>query len=41
MVKDVLAITATIVILAVATASAFWEVVLLWHTITGARAVAP
>lgn len=41
MVKDVLAITATIVILAVGTASAFWEVVFFGHTITGARTVAP
>ena len=41
MVKDVLAITATIVILAVGTASAFWEVVLFGTTITGARTVAP
>ena len=41
MLRDVLAITATIVILAVGTASAFWEVVLFGTTITGARTVAP
>jgi len=41
MVKDVLSITATIVILAVGTASAFWEVVLFGHRIMGAQSVEP
>ena len=41
MVKDVLSMTATIVILAVGTASAFWDVVLFGHRIIGAQTVAP
>src|SRR5262249_39641955 len=41
MVKDVLSMTATIVILAVGTASAFWEVVLFGHRIMGAQSVEP
>ena len=41
MIKDVLAISATILILAVGTASAFWEVVLFGHTITKAQPAAP
>src|SRR5262245_11510260 len=41
MVKDVLSITATIVILAVGTASAFWGVVFFGHRIMGAQTVAP
>jgi len=41
MVRDVLAITATIVILAVGTAFAFWGVVLFEQTITEPQIVAP
>src|ERR1043166_5900370 len=41
MVRDVLAITATIVILAVGTAFAFWGVVSFGQTITGPQTVAP
>ena len=41
MVRDVLAITATIVILAVGTAFAFWDVVSFGQTITEPQTVAP
>ena len=41
MVRDVLAITATIVILAVGTAFAFWNGVLFGQTITAPKSVAP
>ena len=41
MLRDVLAITVTIVILAVGTAVAFWNVVLFGQTITGPPIVAP
>ena len=41
MLRDVLAITATIVILAVGTAFAFWNGVLFGQTITGPHIVAP
>ena len=41
MLRDVLAITATIVILAVGTAFAFWNGVLFGQTITAPKSVAP
>ena len=41
MLRDVLAITVTIVILAVGTAVAFWNVVLFGQTITEPQSVAP
>src|SRR5882724_197065 len=41
MLRDVLAITVTIVILAVGTAVAFWNVVLFGQTITAPQSVAP